>query len=61
MFNERGFFEGMEASSQHCHDPMLCNELVTFFQREKAESIVDFGCGMGDYVKVFLKNRIKCK
>lgn len=54
--NEHGFWEGMEASCQHCHDPRLCAQIVAFLQRENATSVVDFGCGMGNYVKTFLEN-----
>lgn len=53
--NERGYWEGLEASDQHCYDNILSTSLLDFFKNENAESIVDLGCGLGDYVK-HLKN-----
>jgi len=56
--NENGFWEGEEASSQHKHDPKLSNGLIEFFINEKADSVVDLGCGMGKYVMDFIDNKI---
>jgi cyclopropane fatty-acyl-phospholipid synthase-like methyltransferase len=54
--HSNGYWEGTEASSQHVHDANLEKSLVTFFKNEGATSIVDFGCGMGKYVKTFCEN-----
>jgi cyclopropane fatty-acyl-phospholipid synthase-like methyltransferase len=51
-----GYWEGREASSQHVHDPHLAECLVNFFKNQGATSIVDFGCGMGNYVRTFRHN-----
>lgn len=56
--NKNGYWEGVEASSQHKHDETLCKCLVNFFLTECASSVVDLGCGMGNYVKEFNKNNI---
>ena len=56
--NENGFWEGKEAKKQHCYDNKLSNALLTFLKNEKAKTVCDFGCGMGNYVKHFIKNNI---
>ena len=56
--HKNGYWVGVQASSQHCYDTNLGNSLTNFFKNEKVESLVDFGCGMGDYVKKFQQNNI---
>lgn len=56
--HENGYWCGVEANREHVFDRSLARALVEFFQSEKATSIVDFGCGKGDYVKTFLANNI---
>ena len=56
--NENGFWEGLEASSQHVYDASLGNSLVIFLKQKNVKSVVDFGCGMGNYVNTFQKNNI---
>lgn len=56
--NKNGYWEGLEACSQHCYDSALGEGLTTFFKNEKVTSIVDLGCGMGNYVKHFQENNI---
>ena len=56
--NEKGFWEGIEASSQHCYDENLSDALLTFFKTEKVKTLCDFGCGMGSYVQHFKKNKL---
>lgn len=56
--NENGFFEGKEAESQHKFDKKLCQSLISFLKKENINEIVDFGCGMGSYVKEFIDNDI---
>ena len=53
-----GYWEGLEASSQHCYDAALGEGLATFFKNEKVTSLVDLGCGMGNYLKYFQENHI---
>lgn len=36
----------------HRYDEPLAQELLAFFKNEKANSIVDFGCGHGNYTKL---------
>ena len=56
--HENGYWIGLESSSQHVHDPHLGVSLTTFFKTENANSVADFGCGMGKYVETFQKNDI---
>ena len=58
LINKNGFCEGKEVSSQHVYDKTLSYTLVTFFKSEKAQTICDFGCGMGSYVQYFIENNI---
>lgn len=58
--HEHGYWIGDEILHQHKFDQQLANALSDFFQEQKAQSVVDFGCGMGDYLKVFLRDQIQC-
>ena len=53
-----GYWEGLESSCQHAYDASLGISLTNFFKTEKVKSLVDFGCGMGKYVKTFQENEI---
>ncbi len=59
--NERGYWEGPEAAQYHFFDRDLAPALLNFFEIEGATSIGDFGCGMGDYLKIFAENAIPCE
>ena len=61
MIHERGYWCGEDVASAHVFDESLSIALVDFFKKEKVETIVDFGCGLGDYVKSFLCNQIDCE
>ena len=56
--NKNGYWEGAEATSQHYTDTALADSLTFFLKNENATSLIDFGCGMGDYVKKFRENHI---
>ena len=56
--HEHGYWQGVEASSQHMHDSPLGDSLTNFLKTENVNSVADFGCGMGDYVKTFKSNNI---
>ena len=40
------------------YDHALGESLTRFFKIENVKSLVDFGCGMGNYVKTFQENNI---
>ncbi len=50
-----------EDESGHITDWALADALVDFFKNEKAKTIVDFGCGKGDYVKHLLGADFICE
>jgi len=56
--NKNGYWQGLEASSMHKYDSPLGDALVNFIKNENINTIIDFGCGMGTYVKNFRKNNI---
>ena len=58
FINKRGYWEGLAAESKHIYDNVLGEGLVRFFKNENVNSLVDFGCGMGDYVKKFKQHNI---
>lgn len=51
-----GYFIG---DSEHVTDWKLAEALADFFEKENAQTIVDFGCGDGDYVNYFLKKGLR--
>lgn len=54
--NSRGIWVGADVTTEHRFDPSLANALVHFFKEQNVTSLVDFGCGMADYVLSFQKN-----
>ena len=56
--HQSGYWNGLEAQSQHRYDSKLGETLTEFFKSENVKSVVDFGCGLGDYVKTFQQNNI---
>jgi len=49
--NNTGYWEGKDVEDNHSYDTILSMGLVEFLKSENAESVADFGCGLGDYVK----------
>lgn len=60
LIHAHGYWLGQESSLQHVFDPGLANELKQFLKHEKAQSVADFGCGMGDYVKLLQSCGLTC-
>lgn len=58
--HERGYWIG-DVSSDHFFDVGLAPALVDFFKKESCSSIVDFGCGMGEYVKYLKASGLYCE
>jgi cyclopropane fatty-acyl-phospholipid synthase-like methyltransferase len=56
--DERGFWVGNDADIRHTYDTGMGYALVKFFKNEQAASVVDLGCGMGDYVRTLLDHQI---
>lgn len=60
MISEHGYWIGTEAESQHCYDALLSAGIVSFLKAENpTTSIVDLGCGMGNYVKHFREEGLR--
>lgn len=59
--HERGYWLGENIEKEHAFDNHLSKSLIHFLKKEKAESLVDFGCGLGNYVKQFLLNGFNCE
>jgi len=58
--NERGFWESTD-SSGHIHDHSLCKALLKYFNQNEMKTVIDLGCGMGDYAKTFINEGILCE
>lgn len=53
MFNQTGswtFKSKKELRQHHFFDKKLCDALIEFFDEERCFTIIDLGCGMGDYI-----------
>lgn len=57
--DDKGIWHGNDVQCNHAFDPALANSLANFFKQEQAKTVVDFGCGLGQYQAVFLENGIK--
>jgi hypothetical protein len=58
--NTKGFWE-TATNINHVHDQSLCNQLIVFLKKNNINTLVDFGCGTGEYVKKFIKENIHCE
>jgi hypothetical protein len=58
--NEKGFWEN-ETGVGHAHDEKLARAILQLIKREHVETLVDFGCGKADYVKLFKRHGIYCE
>lgn len=57
---ETGIWKGNFADGAHFYDARLSRGLQNFFKQEEVQSVIDFGCGMGDYVKDLRSVDITC-
>ena len=49
--SSHGYFIG---DSEHVTDQKLAVALAAFFHKEQAHTVVDFGCGDGDYINYLI-------
>ena len=56
QIHDHGYWQGNVDECHHEYDAPLSKALVDFFSKQRANSIVDFGCGWGDYIKHFIQN-----
>lgn len=60
MFNERGIWLDNNLV-EHKYDAPLNNMLIEVLKEKQVKTIMDFGCGPGDYAKRFIDSGFKCK
>ena len=58
--SEKGYWIG-EVEECHATDRFLGEAIANFFIEEKVRSVVDFGCGIGAYVKLMLLRGIRAE
>lgn len=58
--NERGYWESTD-NTGHAYDAYLNQSIINLLKKENIKTLVDFGCGMADYVKNFTKNGLMCE
>lgn len=56
--NENGFWETTDETG-HIHDRSISAALCKYLADKQAKTVVDFGCGMGDYAKAFKNDGFK--
>jgi hypothetical protein len=59
--HERGYWIGEESVAHQFFDSDLAEAVADFFVQEGARSVVDFGCGTGEYIRVILDHQIPCE
>lgn len=52
--DKHGFWVGNDVQREHVYDPCLGNAIATFLESEDAFTLVDFGCGLGNYSQLFI-------
>jgi cyclopropane fatty-acyl-phospholipid synthase-like methyltransferase len=50
--NDLGFWETTDQTG-HVHDLSICAAICQYLADKQAITVVDFGCGLGDYAKAF--------
>lgn len=60
MFNKRGIWLDNN-SSEHKHDTLLNNVLIEVLKEKNIKTIIDFGCGQGEYAKQFINAGFDCE
>jgi cyclopropane fatty-acyl-phospholipid synthase-like methyltransferase len=51
MITETGYWTSDDTQAIHVHDQGLANWILNYLQNDKDKQLIDFGCGMGDYLK----------
>lgn len=61
--HSHGYWIGSDTDiiDQHQFDPCLAKALSNFFLEENVQTVVDFGCGTGDYVKFLRSQNLNCE
>lgn len=59
IINERGYWESGRNNS-HIYDTSVCAGIFSFLKDQQIHSILDLGCGTGEYCAYFLTQNIEC-
>lgn len=59
LINANGYWQSEDAKYHHYNDDSLIQNIIMFFKKENAKSIVDLGCGTGYYVTQMRKEGLK--
>jgi hypothetical protein len=51
MITETGYWTSDDTQSIHVHDPNLSEWILNYLHDDKDKQLIDFGCGMADYLK----------
>lgn len=54
-----GYWDGKTAHNHHVHSQELSNWICEFLKGQEETTIIDFGCGLGNYLKDLEKNNFK--
>lgn len=60
MIHDRGYWVGLNVRNEHAYDSVLSESLLTFTKQEQG-SYIDFGCGLGNYVKHLRDNGVNIR
>lgn len=55
IINQRGYWEN-QTKEGHAHDSRLAGAILKLLKARKIETLVDFGCGPGDYARFFRRH-----
>jgi cyclopropane fatty-acyl-phospholipid synthase-like methyltransferase len=61
--NDNGYWENMtinDIKAEHAFDSKLCSSIKEFFINENAKTLVDLGCGLGNYTKELNNEVTQC-
>lgn len=56
MIKETGYWTSDDTNAKHVHDPNLAEWILNYLHNDKDKQLIDFGCGMGDYLKKLHEN-----
>ena len=60
QIDTKGIWHDLDSEKWHVYDKSLSETVAKFFKNEGANSIVDLGCGMGDYTKHLQEAGFEC-
>lgn len=58
--NKHGYWENSN-SNGHIHDSGVSSGIIDLIKKNSISSVVDFGCGMGDYAKKIIEHGVYCE